>query len=75
MGDVMLLMMIQTEIPAKHVGKIYSVRMVSASVGASLGFAVSIPAFTFISVQWAIVLSATLFIGIGIAGLVRFGVR
>jgi Arabinose efflux permease len=75
MEDMMMLLMIQTELPAMHVGKIYSVRMVLSSVGASLGFAVAIPAFAHLSVQVTILLSAALFIGTGLAGLIRFGLR
>jgi hypothetical protein len=75
MEDIMLLIMIQTELPAIHVGKIYSVRMVLSSVGASLGFAIAIPAFAHLSVQSTIMLGAALFIGTGIVGLLRFGIR
>jgi len=74
MEDLMMLLMIQTEIPATHVGKIYSLRMVISSVGGSLGFLLAIPAFTHLSVPLTIALCATLFIVTGLAGLLRFGI-
>jgi MFS transporter, DHA3 family, macrolide efflux protein len=75
MEDLMMLLMIQTEFPSSHVGKIYSLRMVLASVGGSLGFLLAIPLFAHLSVPLTIVLCALLFIGTGLAGLVRFGIR
>jgi MFS family permease len=75
MEDLMMLIMIQTELPARHVGKIYSVRMVLSSLGASLGFAVAIPAFAHLSVQVTIVLSAVIFLVTGLVGLLRFGIH
>jgi len=75
MEDLMMLLMIQTELPPTHVGKVYSLRMVLASVGGSLGFLFAIPLFAHLSVPLTIVLCAALFIITGLAGLVRFGVR
>src|SRR5260370_37736734 len=75
MEDLMMLLMIQTELPATHVGKIYSLRMVLSSIGGSLGFVFAIPLFAHLSVPLTILLCAVLFIGTGLAGLVRFGIR
>ena len=75
MEDLMMLLMIQTDLPATHVGKVYSLRMVLASVGGSLGFVLAIPLFAHLSVPLTITLCAALFIATGLTGLLRFGIR
>jgi len=75
MEYLIMLLMIQTERPSPHVGKVYSLRMVLASVGSSLGFLFPIPLFAHLSVSLTIVLCAALFIITDLAELVRFGVR
>jgi MFS transporter, DHA3 family, macrolide efflux protein len=72
MEDIMMLIMIQTEISAAHTGKLYSLRMVFSSVGASLGFVLAIPAFRSLSIPLTIELCAALFLVTGVVGCIRF---
>jgi MFS family permease len=75
MEDLMLLLLIQTEFPATHTGKIYSFRLVVASIGASLGFFLAVPAIAHLGVSLTILLAAVIFLTTGLAGLVRFGIQ
>lgn len=75
MGDIMILTMLQTELPADQVGKAYSLRMVLENAGASLGLLLAVPFFQLASVPLGIALSATLLLLTSAAGLLYFGLR
>jgi hypothetical protein len=63
------------EFPATHTGKIYSFRLVVASIGGSLGFFLAVPAIAHLGVSLTIILAAVIFLATGLAGLVRFGIQ
>ncbi len=73
MGDIMTMTMLQTGLPVNQLGKVYSLRMVMASVGGSLGLLLAVPLFARLSIPISIAICAFLMIATGIAGLVRFG--
>jgi MFS transporter, DHA3 family, macrolide efflux protein len=73
MGDIMLLTMIQTDLPSNQIGKVYSLLMILQSSGASIGLLLAVPLFTLVSVPVGIALCASVMVAIGIAGLARFG--
>lgn len=75
MGDIMILTMLQTDLPSDQVGKAYSLLMVLENAGASLGLLLAVPFFQFVSVPLGISLSAILLLLVGVAGLVYFGLR
>jgi MFS transporter, DHA3 family, macrolide efflux protein len=69
----MTLTMIQTDLPADQVGKVYSLRTLLESLGLSLGLLLAVPLFAYLSVPLVIALCAFVMIAIGAAGLLRFG--
>ena len=73
MGDIPLLMTIQNDFLPNQIGKIYSLRMTIASVGASLGFMLAVPLFRHFSPSSGIALCAFLMVSIGVIGTIRFG--
>ncbi|HTK11156.1 MAG TPA: MFS transporter [Ktedonobacteraceae bacterium] len=73
MGDIIIATMIQTEFPANQIGKIYSLRMVTASVGGSLGLVLAVPLFAHFSVMYTIGACACAMIAMGIIGVMRYG--
>jgi MFS transporter, DHA3 family, macrolide efflux protein len=73
MGDIMTIVIMQTDLPANQLGKVFSLRMILASAGGSLGLLFAVPLFAFLSVPVAIALCALTMSAIGVAGLVRFG--
>lgn len=75
MGDIMLLTMIQTEIPAAQIGKVYSLLMIVESGGMSLGLLLAVPLFNLLNIPFAIALCALVMLACGVTGLVRFGIQ
>lgn len=75
LGDILLLTMIQSDLPSGQIGKVYSLMIVVESGGASLGALVAVPLYAHLSVSLAIALCALLLLATGIAGLLRFGLR
>lgn len=73
MGDIMLLTMIQTDLPSNQIGKVYSLLMILQSAGASIGLLLAVLLFTLVSVPVGIALCASVMVAIGIVGLARFG--
>jgi len=73
MNDIMTLTMIQTDLPADQVGKVYSLRTILESLGLSLGLLLAVPLFLYLSVPLVIALCALVMIAIGAASLLRFG--
>lgn len=72
MGDIMLVTMIQTDLPADQIGKVYSLEMLLESAGVSLGLVLAGPLYAALSVQVVIRLFALLAIALGIVGALRF---
>jgi MFS family permease len=75
MGDMPLLLTIQCEFPGRHVGKIYSLRMVLAGIGASFGLLLAAPVFQIWSARTGIALLALTMIAVGATGTLRWGRR
>lgn len=75
MGDIMILTMLQTDLPADQIGKAYSLLMIVENAGGSLGLLIAVPFFVLVNVSLGIALSAGLLLLTGIAGLLRFGLR
>lgn len=73
MGDIMLLTMIQTDLPSNQIGKVYSLLMILQSAGASLGLLLAVPLFTLVNVPIGIAFCASVMVAIGVAGAARFG--
>jgi DHA3 family macrolide efflux protein-like MFS transporter len=73
MGDIVLLTMIQHDLPTNQIGKVYSLRMTIANAGVSLGAVVAAPLYALVSVSLGITLCAALIALTGLVGLLRFG--
>jgi MFS transporter, DHA3 family, macrolide efflux protein len=73
MGDILSVTMIQTDLPADQIGKVFSLSMIVESAGTSLGLILAAPLYALFSVRVAIGLCAVLVITVGVAGLLRFG--
>ena len=69
----MTIIIMQTDLPANQLGKVFSLRMILASAGGALGLLFAVPLFALLSVPVAIALCALAMSAIGVAGLVRFG--
>ena len=74
MGDIVLLTMIQHDLPANQIGKVYSLRMTIANAGISLGAVVAAPLYATFSVGVGISLCAALIAMTGLVGFLRYGV-
>jgi DHA3 family macrolide efflux protein-like MFS transporter len=72
MGDVPLLITIQRDFPAHHVGKIYSLRLMLSGIGSSLGLLLAAPVFARWSPRMGIVLLALATIAVGGVGALRW---
>ena len=75
LGDLPLLLTIQGDFPERHVGKIYSLRMVLAGIGASLGLLLATPVFAMCSPRLGIALLALTMLAVGTIGTLRWGGR
>lgn len=73
MGDIISMTMIQTDLPADQIGKVFSLRMIVESAGLSLGLILAAPLYALLNVRMAIDLSALLELAVAVAGLLRFG--
>ncbi len=65
MGDVPLLITIQRDFPAHHVGKIYSLRLMLSGIGSSLGLLLAAPVFARWSPRTGIALLALATMAVG----------
>jgi Arabinose efflux permease len=72
MEDIPIAIMMQTNLPSSQLGKVYSLRMILGSVGASLGYLIAIPLFDTLGVVTTIVIGASTLVLAGLAGLIRF---
>ncbi len=69
-GDLILLTLIQTEFPSKHIGKIYSIRALIGGTGLSLGALVAGPLFSLLSIPIVIAACAIFIVCVGATGIV-----
>jgi MFS family permease len=72
MGDIVLVTMIQNDLPSEQIGKVYSLLMLVENTGTSLGLLLAVPLFVVLSIRSGIALCALLMITVGTAGLIRF---
>jgi predicted MFS family arabinose efflux permease len=75
MNDLPLLLLIQTDLPPEHIGKVYSLAATLESAGLSLGLLLAVPLFQVLSVPLGIALYTLPLALAGAIGLLRFGVR
>jgi len=73
MGDIVLVTMMQTDLPSDQIGKVYSLLMIIESAGGSLGLLLAVPLFAYLSVPVGIALCALVMLACGVIGLIRFG--
>jgi DHA3 family macrolide efflux protein-like MFS transporter len=72
MGDIVLLTLMQRDLPQAQIGKVYALRLTTATAGMSLGLVVAGPLYALCPVPVAIALCAAVMLATGLAGLVRF---
>ncbi len=72
MVDVMLLVIIQSDIPPAAIGKIYSLRMVISEIGLALGLALAAPFYGLFTTPHGIAVCAVIEIALALAGIWRF---
>ena len=60
MGDMLILTMIQTDLPSNQIGKVYGLRMVFANIGGLLGSLLAVPLFDSLNIPLVIALCALL---------------
>lgn len=72
MGDIPLATLLQTDLPAGQLGKVFSLRATLSSAGVFLGTLVSVPLFAHVDVRAGIALAALLMLALGVTGLTHF---
>ncbi len=72
MGDIIATTMIQTDLPADQIGKVFSLFMLVGSAGLSLGLLLAAPLYALMDVRMVIDLSALLELIVAVAGLLHF---
>ena len=75
MGDIPLATMLQTDLPASQLGKVFSLSATLNSGGVFLGTLASAPLFALVDVRAGIALAAVLMLVVGAVGLLRFRAR
>ncbi|QBD76641.1 MFS transporter [Ktedonosporobacter rubrisoli] len=70
-GDLILLIIIQTDFPIEHVGKMYSLRRLIAGTGQMLGSALAAPLFASLHIATGIILCSLAMILIGSISLLH----
>jgi MFS family permease len=75
MGDIMLVTMMQTELPSEQIGKVFGLLMLIENAGISLGLLLAVPLFNLMSIPLGIALCALIMVAAGVIGLLRFGVQ
>ncbi|MGI8855948.1 MAG: hypothetical protein ACR2JW_09365 [Thermomicrobiales bacterium] len=73
MGDIVMLTMIQHDLPANQIGKVYSLRLTIASGGMALGLLLAGPLYALLPIPVAIAACALVIMPTGAGGLLRFG--
>lgn len=75
MADIVLLLMMQTDMPRDVLGKVFSLRYFVMFLGSALGLLVAPALYTAVGAQMGIVVSAVLFGISGLSGLLKFGFK
>jgi len=75
MADIVLMVMMQTDMPRDVLGKVFSLRYFVMFLGSALGLLVAPALYTAVGAQNGIVVSAVIFGISGTAGLLRFGIK
>jgi MFS transporter, DHA3 family, macrolide efflux protein len=75
MGDIMLVTMMQTELPSEQIGKVFGLLMLIENAGISLGLLLAVPLFNLLSIPLGIAVCALIMVAAGVIGLLRFGVQ
>ncbi|QBD82091.1 MFS transporter [Ktedonosporobacter rubrisoli] len=75
MGDIPITMMIQTELPSQHIGKVYSLLFTLMNLGSALGLLLAAPLFQFSGVQVGIAICSLIMVLSSATGLMRFGFK
>lgn len=73
MGDIVMLTMIQHDLPSNQIGKVYSLRLTISSAGMTLGLLLAGPLYATLPIPVAIGVCALVICLTGVVGLVRFG--
>jgi hypothetical protein len=73
MGDIVMLTMIQHDLPANQIGKVYSLRLTVSSAGTALGLVLAGPLYALLPIPVAIAACALLITATGAVGFLRFG--
>jgi MFS family permease len=75
MTDLMLLLLIQTRVPARHVGKVLSLRFMTGRITLSAGLPLAAPLFDWLSIRTAIAMSGVIAITCAALALARLQER
>jgi MFS family permease len=75
MSDIMLVAMMQCDMPREHLGKVNSLRFFIMNSGLGIGLLLAPALFTAVSPRMGIAISAVIFAIIGSIGLIRFGLQ
>lgn len=73
LGDLMLMLMMQTDIPRAHLAKVFSLRQCVMYLGGAIGLCFAPFLYQVAGVQMGIMASVLGFAGLGLIGLVKFG--
>lgn len=72
-GDVLMMVMLQTDVPRQDLGKVFSLRQCVMYLGGALGLALAPLLYSRVSPNMGIAVSAFAFFVTGIVGLIKFG--
>ena len=75
MNGIMLMLIIQTDMPSNQIGKVFSLYLLLANVGGSLGVLLAGPLFMMMSVPTGIALMGICMAACGVVGLIQFGME
>lgn len=72
MTDIMLLVMMQKELPSGTIGKTYSLRMIVSDIGGMIGLGAAPVYYAVFDIRTGMMLCAIITVIVGFAGLIRF---
>lgn len=73
MGDLMLVVMLQTEVPREDLGKVYSLKLFVTQLGSAAGFLAAPALFDACGSISGLLVCSVLFALTGLVGLIKFG--
>lgn len=74
MGDIPLAIMMQTELPSHHIGKVYSLYDMVSSLGSILGPLLAALLYAYLAVPQAIAICGLIIAATSVLGIGRFGI-